>query len=127
MERRFYLGIGLLAVFLAVGIWITVFMGNIHAPLARQLEQAAEEALTGDLQTGKNLMEQTRKSWEDKWKLTAAVADHSAMDEIDSLFAQTAAYARAEQPAAFAAYCSRLAELLRAMAEAHGLQWWNVL
>ena len=127
MEKRFYLGAGLLAVILAISLWMTITTGNFHEPLAQQLQQASEVALSGDLPEGKNQMEQVKVQWESRWERTAAVADHSAMDEIDSLFAQTATYAQAGREAEFAAHCDRLSELLQAMADAQRLQWWNIL
>ena len=127
MERHFWLGSGLLALLLALGIWISCSTGRIHEPICHTLEQAADAALKGDLDTGIRLMEQAQAEWTHHWHLTAAVADHEPMEEIDSLFSQTEIYARAADIPQFAAYCARLGSLLEAMADAHELRWWNLM
>lgn len=124
---RFWIGIGLLAVFLALGLWVTAVMEDIHEPMAELLEEAAQEALEGDLTEAAELADQAHRRWERYRKGTASVADHAPMDEIDGLFAQTQTFARAGQWQDFAASCARLSKLVEAMSEAHGLGWWNLL
>lgn len=124
---RFWIGIGLLAVFLTLGIWVTVAMEDIHEPLAQLLNEAAEEALEGDMEDAAELADQAHRRWEHYRKGTASVADHMPMDEIDGLFAQVQTFARAGRAEDFAAGCARLAKLVGAMSEAHGLGWWNLL
>ena len=55
------------------------------------------------------------------------MADHGPLEEIDSLFAQVQIYADTGKTADFAAYCTRLAKLVTAVGEAHGLTWQNLL
>ena len=124
---RFWIGVGLLAVFLCLGLWVAKAMDNVHVPVTQLLEQAADEALGGDLETGIALADQAHAVWERHWRGTAAVADHAPMDEIDGLFAQVRSYARAGSVADFAAGCGRLSKLVEAIGEAHSPQWWNLL
>lgn len=125
--KRIWLGIAVLGVFLILGLWCSHAMDRLHAPLVQKLEQAAQTALSGDLQTGAALAQEAKKSWDAHWHQTAALADHTPMDEIDSLFALLETYAEAGQISEFAAYCSRLSTLIAATAEAHTLSWWNLL
>ena len=125
--KRIWLGIGALVVFFVLGLWCSHAMDKLHTSLAQKLEQAAEAALAGDLQTGVTLAQEAKNSWEAHWHQTAALADHTPMDEIDSLFAQLESYAQAGQISEFAAHCSRLSTLVAATAEAHALSWWNLL
>lgn len=127
MERRFWLGVGILTVFLALGLWVTKSMSNVHEPVAQALEQAAQAALDGDLQTGISLADTAKNTWQAHWNGTAAVADHEPMEQIDGLFAQLETYATAGESANFAAYCARLSQLIEAMGDAHDLNWWNLL
>lgn len=127
MERRFWYGLGILVVFLAGGLWAAWGMETMHRPVTRQLEQAAQVALDGDLHRGNLLAEQAEKIWQTRRGLTAAMADHAPMEEIDSLFAQVKMYAKNGNTAEFAAYCSRIAKLVEAVGEAHGLNWQNLL
>lgn len=125
--KRCWIGFGLLALFLALGLWVTVQMDSAHGRISQELRQAAEQTLAGDPEQGILLAQQARKHWEDARRGTACVADHEPMDEIDSLFARLEVYARRQQISEFAACCARLSSLVQAMTDAHGLQWWNLL
>lgn len=124
MERRFYLGVALLAVILVAGLFTGWAMEKRQQPVVRLLEQAAQEE---DLQSGAQLARQAKATWKKRWKAVAAVADHTPMDEIDKLFAELDIYIRENEDVHFYACCSQLASLLRAVSEAHALNWWNVM
>ena len=127
MERRFWYGLGILAVFLALGLWAAWGMEKIHRPVTDLLEQAAQAALSGDLTKGAVLAEQAESIWQQHRGLTAAMADHGPMEDIDSLFSQLRIYAEFGSTVEFSAYCSRIAKLVEAVSEAHGLTWQNLL
>ena len=124
---RCWIGIGLLALFLVLGLWIGVEMEDTHGQISQDLQQAAEQTLNGEAEQGVLLAQQARKHWEDARRGTACVADHEPMEEIDSLFAKLEVYARQRQIPEFAACCARLSALVQAVGEAHGIQWWNLL
>ena len=124
---RFWIGIVLLVVFLCLGFLVTWAMNDTHEPISQTLEQAAEAAISGDLETGVSLALEAQSIWENHWRGTAAVADHAPMDEIDGLFAQAEIYAQTGSTADFAAICGRLARLIEAIGEAHSPGWWNLL
>ncbi len=124
---KLWLGIGILAVFLALGLGISFAMDHTHNTIAATLDAAAESALTGDLSTGEQQALTAKANWEKSWHASATVADHAPMDEIDGLFAQLSVYSRAGNMVDFAACCTRISMLVRAMSEAHSLTWWNLL
>ena len=124
---RFWLGVGLLVLFLVLGLWIGAAMDRVHLSIADTLETAAEQALSGELPAGLETAQKAKASWEKHWHGSATVADHAPMDEIDGLLAQLECYSRADQPGDFAACCTRISLLVRAMSEAHRLTWWNLL
>ena len=125
--KRMWLGIGLLGLFLGLGLWGSYAMSALHDPIAHQLEQAADIALDGDLSVALDIAETARAKWDGHWHGTAIVADHAPMDEIDALFAQLPIYAEMSHQADFAACCAQLAALITATAEAHAFSWWNIL
>ena len=127
MERRFWHGLGILLTFLALGLWVAWNMENMHRPVTDSLQQAAQAALNEDMEQGIRLVQKAKASWDKHRDLTAAVADHGPMEEIDSLFAQVNVYAQAEKTVEFAAYCTRLARLVEAVGQAHSLTWQNLL
>ena len=127
MEKRFYLGIGLLALFLALGILSSVAIDKVSEPVSQDLELASREALSGDLEGSIQTARQAKEDWEASWQKVAMVADHGPMDEIDSLFAQMEVYADARDRLHFGSYCARLSELIEAVADAQRFTWWNLL
>lgn len=127
MERRFYLGVGVLVVFLVLGLIASFGLAHIHEPIADTLAQASQAALTGDLAGGTQLAQQAESRWHAFWKTTASVADHTPMDEIDSLFAEMTVFAQAEDAEHFAACCAQLAKLVQSVADAHNPGWQNLL
>lgn len=124
---RIWLGVGLLAVLFVLCFWVNIAMTDIHQSVCSDLTEAADKTLTGEMDAGITLARQAHEVWEQRWNITAAVADHAPMDEIDGLFAQLETYARAGQGADFAALCNRLSKLIDAVGEAHSLTWWNLL
>ena len=127
MERRFWLGLGILLLLMAVGVWGVWGMGRIHDPVADTLDQAAKAAMEEDLDRAVSLSRQAEQAWQGKRDLAAAGSDHEPMDEIESLFAELEVYALEKEQMEFAAGCLRLSKLVRAMADAHSLRWWNFL
>lgn len=125
--RRTVLGAGLLVVLLVLGLIISWGMNRMQLPLTETLEKAADAALSGEFSQAVDLGNAAKAKWEDQWNLTASLADHAPMDEIDGLFSQLEAYAREEEKTHFAACCWELASLIQAVAEAHSLSWWNLL
>lgn len=127
MERRFWYGVVLLVLFLALGQLTAWAMQRAQQPVQHTLEQAAASALQGDMDRGVALAQTAKQAWERHRPLTATVADHEPMEEIDSLFAQVEIYAQTEQNTEFAAYCTRLARLVEAIGQTHKLTWQNLL
>lgn len=127
MGRRFWLGIGILVLFLVMGVVISLGMDAIHEPAEQALEQAAEKALDGQMEEAVVLARQAHARWDANWALTASVADHSPMDAVDELFAEMEVYAQAQEDKHFAACCAQLSRLVESMAAAHRFNWWNLL
>lgn len=127
MEKRFYFGVGILALFLVLGLLTMKYMDKTNAGVVQTLEQAAQAAQAGDIARGRELADTARQRWKDGRRTVAAMADHKPMDEIDALFAQMEQYAVTGSEANFGACCARLAERIRSVADDHSLTWWNIL
>lgn len=125
--RSVYFGVGLLVVLLVLGSFVCWQMNRLQLPLVETLEDAADAALGGSFSQAVALGEQAKRQWESRWELTASLADHVPMDEIDGLFSQLKAYAREEEKTHYAACCLELVSMIRAVAEAHSPSWWNLL
>lgn len=124
---RFRIGLGILLVLLILGLGAQAMMDGIHRPIADTLNAAGEQALAGNWEAAEGFMTAALASWEQDWRLTAALADHAPMEEIDSLMSKLPVHAHARDAVSFAENCTDLARRVQAMADAHRLNWWNLL
>ncbi len=125
--NRGWLGLGILVVFLVLGLVVTETMDGAHVPTEKLLAQAAEKTLQGQFEQAVALGTEAKNRWEKQWNGTATVADHSPMDDVDALFAEMEIYARSEEKPHFAAVCKELSQRIQAVADAHRFSWWNIL
>ncbi len=125
--KHFLLGLGILAALLAIGFWVQTSMDSVHLEISHTLEQASQQTLDGNWEQGQALVDRAKGDWEDHWRKTASIADHTRMDEIDSLFAQLEIYGQTRQTGRYSAICAQLAVLVEVVAEEHRLSWWNLL
>lgn len=125
--NRFRIGISLLAILLALGLFIQTATQRNSIPVASALHNAADSALSGRWKAAEHYSSLATDRWKSRWHATAALADHQPMEDIDGLLAQLPVYAAAEDAEEFAAACSDLARRVEAMADAHALHWWNLL
>ncbi|MBQ4641548.1 MAG: DUF4363 family protein [Oscillospiraceae bacterium] len=125
--KKGWLGIAILVGFLILGFLTSQWMDQAHLPGAQLLQEAAEVTLKGDLDAGVALAKQAESLWQSSRMGTAAVADHSPMEEIDNLFRELWVYAATEETPHFAATSAALSQKLQAMADAHRLSWQSLL
>ncbi len=125
--KRLWLGFAILAVLLAASIGVQFGMQRLQEPITRDLELAAQAALEEDWETASALSARAQRAWEKCHGLTAGVADHNPMDEVDMLMEEIAVFSRKQEGVHFAATCRSAAQLTQAMADAHTLTLWNFL
>ena len=125
--KRLWLGVALLAALLAASLAVQAMTNRIHDPIAKDLEQAAEAALSGDWAEADRLYTRSRDAWQRHHSATASIADHSPMDELDMLFAELRVFSQERETVHFAATCRSAAQMAQAMAQAHSFTWWNLL
>ena len=124
---RGVIGVVLLLVLLAGGMFLQWTMDTIHAPIARELAQAAETGAREQWDAALQHQENAARLWQKSWHLTAAFADHLPMEDIDSLFSELPVYYTQKEQAHYVAVCRELARRIEAMSDAHRLTWWNLL
>ena len=125
--KRIWIGIALLTALLAAGFGISGFMDQAHQPVAQDIRQAGDLALKEQWGAAQAFAKRGQDRWGEKWPVTAAIADHEPMDEIDALFAQLDIYARAKDAQAYSTLCAHLASLLDAISQSHSFNWWNLM
>ena len=120
-------GIVLLTALLAAGLLVSRILGRQQDVLAKQLEDSAWMALSGQWSDARETAEDARRQWEKSWNLRAAFGDHTPMEEVDDLFARLGISAAAGERTDFARDCAALACRIRAVGNAQRLSWQNVL
>lgn len=125
--KRLIIGLAILAVLLCLCLGITLIMERIHRPIADGFEQAAALAEAGAWSQALACAEEAAARWETYHNFTAAFADHTPMDEMDTLLNELRVYAHDRENPHFSATCTHLQFLARAIADAHRIDWWNLL
>ena len=126
MEKRFYLGLSILAVILAASIGVTLGMRAIHKPVQQMLIQAADTA-EADWGQSLSLAQKAYDRWQHYYSMTASFADHSPMDDTDTLFQEMLVYGQMEEIPHFIACCRELTVMTEAMYDAHAFSLKNLL
>ena len=125
--KHFWLGTGILLFFLVAGVLTTLVFCRIHEPLEDCLKDAAEAALEGDWEKAVFFANTATSRWEKYRFLTAAVADHAPLEEMDAAFSILEAYMELGWWGEFAALCAQLSQMAGAMVESQAFVWWNLL
>ena len=125
--KKFVIGIAVLSLLLISGLFVAKSTEEMYKPVVALLEEAADTALTGSFAEAKARAEEAKKLWDKYKKATATVADHTPLEDIDHLFAETDIYAQTEEIPHFAACCAQLAVMVRDMGDVHAPNLWNLL
>ena len=124
---RGWLGAGLLAALLILGLFIGSAMNTFHSAAGDLLDTAAEKALAGDFTGAEAAAQEAKAHWMQNRKSTAVIADHTPMEDVDALFAEMEVYAQTGELPHFIAICRELSQRINAVSEAHQFNWWNIL
>ena len=125
--KRFWIGLGVLVVMLALGIFLNLWMGKLHSDLARQLDRAGALAQEEQWEQAGQVARQAYARWQGRRHLLAAVVDHEPLEEMERLFSQLWVYRQRHWVTEFAATCLQLARQAEAIGDGHILTWWNLL
>ena len=83
--KRWYLGAGLLALLLAAGLISGAWLENFHEELESLARSGWEAVRAGDTGEAAGIFQQLRDRWENARTLTSVLADHAALEEVDTL------------------------------------------
>lgn len=124
---RLWIGIGILAILLAMGIGLLWGSGVFFEELSQDLQQAGDFALAGNWQAAGEKVEKSREKWEAYRPFWASFTDHEPVEQMQNLFAQLELYRARQLEVEFAAVCRNLVHVAEAIDESHSLKWWSVL
>ncbi len=127
MGKRFWLGIALLSLLLALGAGSALVLEKLQVPVARELRQAGELAKQAQWSQAEALADHAQAQWK-RWRpLTAVFADHTPLEEIDSAFSSLEIYLEDSNMLSFQAASRELGAMVDAVWEAQALRWWSFL
>ena len=115
--KRVWIGAGLLAALLTVGLVAGAAMEGL-CPGARKLEQAGELALAEDWEGAESLLDGVEEDWEKRRWLMTALADHEVIEDMDAGLAQLEALMETRDGAGCHALCRALARKMEAVGKA---------
>ena len=125
--KRLWLGIGVLAAFLAASLLLSWYLPELHRELSDNLSAAAQAAEKSDWEEATRLAGGAKHRWEQNRHFVASFTDHEPLENLDSLFEELEVYRTAKLTVDYAATCVQLSQLCLAIAESHCLTWWNLL
>ena len=125
--KRLWFGAAALAVLLALGLYLNSVITDLTRSPEQDLDKAAVAALEENWPLASALYLRAENHWDSHRNLTAVLAHHNPIEEIDAGFAALPSYAACEDAVSFCAACSQLAQQLRSLANPHGPHWWNLL
>lgn len=125
--NRLWIGIGLLAALLAVGVAMLFVSRDFHETFTESLEQASRSAMAGNWQDAGQQAAKGKEKWERYQRFWAAFTDHEPVEDMENLFSQLEVYQARQLEVDFAAVCQNLVNLAAAMDESHSLSWWSLL
>ena len=124
---RSWLGIVLLVLLLLMGIFTGIATKAQHTKTEQILDAAIEKAIHEEAEEAIALGKQAHRRWQKQRNITAMIADHTPMEDVDALFAQMEIYAQTGEIPHFTACCKELAARIAAVAEAHQFNLINIL
>ena len=127
MGKRFYLGCVILIILLGLGIGAELGMKAIHQPVENHLRQAAAFAMEENMDAALPLAQKAYNRWRKLHSITASLADHTPMDDTDTLFQEMLVYGQLGEIPHFAACCRELTFMVEAMYDAHAFSLKNLL
>ena len=125
--KRFWFGAALLVFLLIASLYLGDAMKELTQPAESDLDKAAVAALEENWPLASALYLRAQKHWDSCRSLTAVLAHHDPIQQIDAGFAALPSYAAVEDTTAFCSACSQLAQQLRSLPQPHSVKWWNFL
>ena len=124
---RLWIGVGILAVMLAMAIGLLWGSQAFFEDFSDNLEQDGASALAGNWTSATQKAEKSRAQWEKYRHFWSAFTDHEPMEQMQELFSRLEIYRQKQLEVDFAAVCGSLVQMAEAIDESHSLKWWSVL
>ena len=127
MIYKFFLAMGLLILMLAGCLLVSGRIDSAISAVVQDVDTAIEQAGNGQLEQAAHSLHEARIQWQAQRSMFASVSNHTPMDDIDEVLAETESYGFSFCKDAFLAGCAKLKTLLDSISQDHRLTWWNFL
>ena len=125
--KRFWIGVVLLTALFAAGVGLCMGITALHHRLSRQLDDACAAVQLGDWEKATALTDSAKAEWERWQHFVASFVDHAPLEQMESLFAELEVFRNRRLAVDYAAICTNLSHLSKAIGESHKLTWWSFL
>ena len=125
--KKLWLGLGLLAALLALGLCVLGMMKEKSNRAGEALERAAAAAEAGDMALATEAAARARQYWQASTPAVDAVTSHEETDEMLRGLAELLALGRGGSREEFLALCARLRVIAAHLGEMERPRWYNVL
>ena len=125
--NRLWIGVGLLAVLLAMGVGMLLVSLNFNEEFSESLEQAGQFAMSGNWTAAEKQLAVGKEKWQTYRRFWASSTDHEPVEQVQNLFSQLELFQARRLEVEFASACRALVNLAEAIDESHSLRWWSIL
>ncbi len=125
--NRLWIGIGLLAVLLAMGVGMLFVSQKFNEEFSESLEQAGQFAMSGNWTAAEKQLAESKEKWQNYQRFWSASTDHAPVEQMQNLFSQLELFQARRLDVEFASACRALVNLAEAIDESHSLRWWSIL
>ena len=122
--NRLWFGIGLLMALLICGILLSGKVEPLQQRLSSHLETAAQAAIAGHTDSALEFSQKAQQQWASHQHFLAAFTDHEPIEQAQTLFSELSLLSPEDPDFAFT--CVHLAQIMRAIADPHGITWWTL-
>ncbi len=124
--KHLLIGIGILLLCLALCLTVSAVLHRYTEQVAVLLEQALEEAGSGDWQSAGSFLSEAQAFWESHRGFWGVALRHAEVDAADSTLTQLAVHVRSRSED-FAVTCADLIRQIRHLARSEWPAYYNIL
>lgn len=125
--KRFWIGIFLLAMICAAGIYMLFFSDRFCQELTAVLDEAKAFAIAENWDAAAEKAHAADTLWQQHHRFFSALTDHEPVEEAQLLLQKLHLYGKNRMRVDFVDICQSLSLLCEAINESHNLKWWSVL
>ena len=125
--KQLWYGTALLILLFAASLLLGNHLEKACTQPIRDLDRATDAALEENWGLASALVIRAKKDWQRHRGITAALAHHDPLEEIDRDFTQLDVFTRTKDAVQFCALCAALEQNFENLQQSGRFRWWNLL